>query len=68
MTADHGCDPTWPGTEHTREYIPVLVYQPRLTSTDLGERMSFADIGQTLADYFKLDAMAHGDSFIAKLH
>jgi len=68
MTADHGCDPTWPGTEHTREYIPVLAYQRGLASTDLGERMSFADIGQTLADYFKLDAMAHGDSFIAKLH
>ena len=49
MTADHGCDPTWPGTEHTREYIPVLAYQPGLASTDLGERMSFADIGQTLA-------------------
>jgi phosphopentomutase len=46
----------------------VLAYQPGLASTDLGERMSFADIGQTLADYFKLDAMAHGDSFIAKLH
>ncbi|WP_214000310.1 phosphopentomutase [Arsukibacterium sp.] len=68
MTADHGCDPTWPGTEHTREYIPVLAYQPGLASTDLGERMSFADIGQTLADYFKLDAMAHGDSFMTKLH
>ncbi|MDX1677077.1 phosphopentomutase [Arsukibacterium sp.] len=68
LTADHGCDPTWPGTEHTREYIPVLAYQPGLASTDLGERMSFADIGQTLADYFKLDAMAHGDSFISKLH
>ncbi|KKO48732.1 phosphopentomutase [Arsukibacterium sp. MJ3] len=68
LTADHGCDPTWPGTEHTREYIPVLAYQPGLASTNLGERMSFADIGQTLADYFKLDAMAHGDSFIAKLH
>ncbi|KKO47337.1 phosphopentomutase [Arsukibacterium ikkense] len=68
LTADHGCDPTWPGTEHTREYIPVLAYQPGLASTDLGERMSFADIGQTLADYFKLDAMAHGESFITKLH
>lgn len=68
MTADHGCDPTWPGTEHTREYIPVLAYQPGLASTNLGERMSFADIGQTLADYFKLDAMAHGESFITKLH
>lgn len=68
LTADHGCDPTWPGTEHTREYIPVLAYQPGLNSTDLGERMSFADIGQTLADYFTLDAMAHGESFTTKLN
>ena len=62
LTADHGCDPTWHGTEHTREYIPVLAYKPGMQATDLGERMSFADIGQTLADYFALDAMAYGDS------
>lgn len=68
LTADHGCDPTWHGTEHTREYIPVLLYKPGLAETDLGERMSFADIGQTLADYFALDAMAYGDSFINKIN
>src|SRR5690606_11416769 len=68
LTADHGCDPTWPGTEHTREYIPVLAYTPGIPGTDLGERMSFADIGQTLADYFTLDAMAHGDSFLHKIN
>jgi phosphopentomutase len=68
LTADHGCDPTWHGTEHTREYIPVLVYKPGMAETDLGERMSFADIGQTLADYFALDAMAYGDSFINKIN
>jgi phosphopentomutase len=68
LTADHGCDPTWPGTEHTREYIPVLAYTPGMRGTDLGERMSFADIGQTLADYFTLDAMAHGDSFLHKIN
>ncbi|NRQ42621.1 phosphopentomutase [Rheinheimera sp. YQF-2] len=68
LTADHGCDPTWPGTEHTREYIPVLAYTPGMRGTDLGERMSFADIGQTLADYFTLDAMAYGDSFLHKIN
>ena len=68
LTADHGCDPTWHGTEHTREYIPVLAYKPLMRATDLGERMSFADIGQTLADYFALDAMAYGDSFIDKIN
>ncbi|MBZ9612876.1 phosphopentomutase [Rheinheimera maricola] len=68
LTADHGCDPTWPGTEHTREYIPVLAFKPGMQGTDLGERMSFADIGQTLADYFALDAMAHGDSFLSDIN
>ncbi|GAB2934819.1 phosphopentomutase [Rheinheimera gaetbuli] len=68
LTADHGCDPTWPGTEHTREYIPVLVYKAGLGDVALGERGSFADIGQTLADYFTLDAMAYGDSFITKIN
>jgi len=68
LTADHGCDPTWPGTEHTREYVPVLLYKAGLTGVDLGERMSFADMGQTLADYYGLDAMAYGESFLANLH
>ena len=68
LTADHGCDPTWQGTEHTREYIPVIAYKPAMQGVDLGERMSFADIGQTLADYFALDAMAYGESFLTKLH
>lgn len=68
LTADHGCDPTWPGTEHTREYIPVLVYKAGLGDVALGERASFADIGQTLADFFALDAMAYGDSFINKIN
>ncbi|WP_333606572.1 phosphopentomutase [Arsukibacterium sp.] len=67
LTADHGCDPTWPGTEHTREYVPVLLYRPGLTGVDLGERMSFADMGQTLANYFDLEAMAYGESFLAAI-
>ena len=67
LTADHGCDPTWPGTEHTREYVPVLLYRPGIAEVDLGERQSFADMGQTLADFFGLDALAHGDSFLAQL-
>ena len=68
LSADHGCDPTWHGTEHTREYIPVLVYKPGMQPVNLGERMSFADIGQTLADYFGLDAMAYGDSFLTSIN
>ncbi|CAG9295900.1 phosphopentomutase [Celerinatantimonas diazotrophica] len=63
MTADHGCDPTWQGTEHTREHIPVLVYGKKIQCVDLGKRETFADIGQTLADYFSLTAMEYGSSF-----
>lgn len=68
LTADHGCDPTWPGTEHTREFVPVLVYQKGMQSVDLGLRHSFADIGQTLATYFDLSPMQYGESFLAKLN
>ncbi|MGI5309215.1 phosphopentomutase [Rheinheimera sp. WS51] len=67
LTADHGCDPTWPGTEHTREYIPVLVYQPGTQAVNLGKRNSFADIGQTLAAYFSLEPMPYGESFLSEL-
>ncbi|WP_346797238.1 phosphopentomutase [Halomonas sp. Bachu 37] len=65
LTADHGCDPTWPGTEHTREYIPVLVSGAGLAPGSLGERGTFADIGQSLAEYFDLEPMADGTSFLS---
>lgn len=60
LTADHGCDPTWPGTDHTREHIPVLVYGPKIKPDSLGLRHSFADIGQTIANYFSLSPMEYG--------
>lgn len=63
LTADHGCDPTWTGTDHTREYVPVLVYGRQFNARDLGERGSFADIGQSLADFFALPEMDYGQSF-----
>ena len=50
ITADHGCDPIFKGTDHTREYIPVLVAGPRVVPGDLGVRASFADIAATIAD------------------
>lgn len=61
FTADHGCDPTWPGTEHTREHIPVLVYSPQVEAGSLGHRKTFADIGQTVANYFGLSPMDYGE-------
>ncbi len=67
ITADHGCDPTAKGTDHTREYVPVLAYRPGIGNTPLGERDSFADIGQTLAQWFGLTEMNYGVGFKAAL-
>jgi phosphopentomutase len=64
MTADHGCDPTWPGSDHTREHVPVLVAGPRVQAGSLGKRSTFADIGQSLARWFSLPPMAHGTAFL----
>lgn len=63
ITADHGCDPTWAGTDHTREHVPVLVYGGKVAAGPLGQRESFADMGQSLANYFNLEPMAYGTSF-----
>ena len=64
LTADHGCDPTWEGSDHTREHIPVLAYGNGLAAGSLGRRKTFADIGQSLASYFGLPPMEYGESFI----
>ena len=67
LIADHGCDPTWHGSDHTREYVPLIAYHKNIESVNLGERSTFADLGQTLADMFKLEPMNYGTSFLAKL-
>ncbi|MCG3729214.1 phosphopentomutase [Vibrio cincinnatiensis] len=64
LTADHGCDPTWPGTDHTREHIPVLVFGQNVAPGSLGLRETFADIGQSIAHYFDLSAMDYGKNFL----
>jgi len=64
ITADHGCDPTWEGSDHTREHIPVLAYGGGLAPGSLGRRKTFADIGQSLAAWFGLPPMDYGESFI----
>ena len=64
ICADHGCDPTWPGSDHTREHIPVLVYGDSVEAGPLGKRESFADIGQSLASFFGLPPMQYGTSFL----
>jgi phosphopentomutase len=64
ICADHGCDPTWQGTDHTRENIPVLVYGAGVTAGSLGKRETFADIGQSLAGLFGLAPLDYGVSFL----
>lgn len=64
LTADHGCDPTYKGTDHTREYVPLLVYQKGIPSKDLGIRSSFADIAASLADFFNIPPFHTGNSFL----
>lgn len=65
ITADHGCDPTWHGNDHTREHIPILAFGPEVTPGSLGRRDSFADIGQTLARHLGIAPLDHGKDFLA---
>lgn len=67
FTADHGCDPTWHGNDHTREFVPVLGYHNHISSVALGQRTTFADMGQTIAELFDLGTMEYGQSFLNKL-
>ncbi|MEI7229838.1 phosphopentomutase [Pectobacterium carotovorum] len=64
LTADHGCDPSWHGTDHTRENVPVLIYGPNVKPGSYGHRETFADIGQTVAAYFGLSPMDYGKSIL----
>ena len=64
LCADHGCDPTWPGSDHTRENIPVLAYGAGIKPGSLGLRDTFADIGQTIATHLGLSPMDYGTSFL----
>ena len=64
ITADHGNDPTWYGTDHTREYVPCLVWHKNIKSVDLGTRASFADFGNTIAENFGVKESEWGKSFL----
>jgi phosphopentomutase len=66
ITADHGCDPTYQGTDHTREYVPLLVYSRRLEPRDLGTRETFADIGVSILELFGIKHSFPGTSFFKK--
>lgn len=62
ITADHGCDPTWPGSDHTRENIPVLMFGPMIPAGPVGKRKTFADIGQTIAKHLHIAPLRTGTS------
>lgn len=64
LSADHGCDPTWPGSDHTRECVPLLACGPELAPRALGRRTSFADLGQGIATHLDLPALAEGRCFL----
>lgn len=66
INADHGCDPTTPGTDHTREYIPLIMYKKGMEGTDMGTGKTFADIGQTIAEVLGCRQLSVGESY-AKL-
>ena len=65
VTADHGCDPTTPSTDHSREYVPILVYNKNLTGKNLGTRTSFSDVAATIAENFNLKN-SYGKTLIIK--
>lgn len=68
LTADHGCDPTTPSTDHSREYVPLLVYGEAIRpSTNLGTRSSLADLGATIAEWLGVQAPPYGASFAGAL-
>ncbi|MDR3472844.1 MAG: phosphopentomutase [Devosia sp.] len=64
LTADHGNDPTWRGTDHTREQTPILLFSPSLSPAEIGIRETFADIGESAAHWLGLGAGPHGRSFL----
>lgn len=64
LTADHGCDPTWRGTDHTRERVPVMAFGPGIRSRDIGIRPTYADIGESVAAHLAIPAGSQGWSFL----
>jgi phosphopentomutase len=68
FTADHGCDPTTPSTDHSREYVPLLVYGEQIQAgVNLGTRDTFADVGATIADWLGVQPPKNGQSMAKEL-
>ena len=64
ITADHGNDPSYEGTDHTREQVPVIMYGKKVRTENIGQRETYADLGQTIAEYFNLPPFKYGKSFL----
>ncbi len=64
LTADHGCDPTWPGSDHTREHVPIIAFGPNIAPGGIGTRETFADIAQSIAAHLGMKPMPVGASFL----
>jgi phosphopentomutase len=64
VTGDHGCDPTWAGSDHTRECVPILAFGPAMARAAIGKRASFADMGATVAGHLGLPDNGPGRSFL----
>ena len=64
ITADHGCDPTQPGSDHTREHIPAIAYGKNIKTGAIGIRNSFSDIGQSIAKHLAIKPLKNGISFL----
>lgn len=64
LTADHGCDPTWRGTDHTRERVPIMAFGPGIRERNIGIRSTYADIGESIAAHLSILTGRHGRSFM----
>ena len=67
ITADHGCDPNFSGTDHTREDVPLLVYGRKIRPVNLGTLSTYSDIAATIADYFGVPYSLNGSSFLGRI-
>ena len=63
ITADHGCDPTYKGTDHTRERVPVILFGKNIKEENIGVRKTFSDIAQTVAEYLGIEKFDSGEAF-----
>jgi phosphopentomutase len=65
VTADHGCDPDTPSTDHSREYVPLVIYGTKVKKgLNLGTRQTFADVAATVLEYFNINSKVAGASFL----